>query len=114
MNIYVGNLPYTVTEEQLRAAFADFGEVTSANVIMDRMSGQSKGFGFVEMPNNSEAEEAINALNESAFNGRNIKVNQARRPIPLLIDPARAPERTPRLRLRIRTRFPMCHARPGI
>jgi RNA recognition motif-containing protein len=78
MNIYVGNLPYTVTEEQLRAAFADFGEVTSANVIMDRMSGQSKGFGFVEMPNNSEAEEAINALNESAFNGRNIKVNQAR------------------------------------
>ena len=78
MNIYVGNLPYSVTEEQLRAAFADFGEVTSANVIMDRMSGQSKGFGFVEMPNNSEAEEAINALNESAFNGRNIKVNQAR------------------------------------
>ena len=78
MNIYVGNLPYTVTEDQLRAAFADFGEVTSANVIMDRMSGQSKGFGFVEMPNNSEAEEAINALNESAFNGRNITVNQAR------------------------------------
>jgi len=78
MNIYVGNLPYSVTEDDLRAAFADFGEVTSANVIMDRMSGQSKGFGFVEMPNNSEAEEAINALNESAFNGRNIKVNQAR------------------------------------
>ena len=78
MNIYVGNLPYTVTDEDLRAAFADFGEVTSANVIMDRMSGQSKGFGFVEMPNNSEAEEAINALNESALSGRNIKVNQAR------------------------------------
>ena len=55
MNIYVGNLPYNVTEDQLRAAFADFGEVTSANVIMDRMSGQSKGFGFVEMPNDSEA-----------------------------------------------------------
>ena len=78
MNIYVGNLPYSVTEEDLRAAFAEFGEVASANVIMDRMSGQSKGFGFVEMPNDSEAEEAINALNESAFNGRNIKVNQAR------------------------------------
>jgi RNA recognition motif-containing protein len=78
MNIYVGNLPYSVSEEDLRAAFADFGEVSSANVIMDRMSGQSKGFGFVEMPNDSEAEEAINALNESAFNGRNIKVNQAR------------------------------------
>ena len=60
------------------AAFADFGEVASANVIMDRASGRSKGFGFVEMPNDSEAEEAINALNESPFNGRNIKVNQAR------------------------------------
>jgi RNA recognition motif-containing protein len=78
MNIYVGNLPYSVTDDELRAAFADFGEVSSANVIMDRMSGRSKGFGFVEMPNDSEAEEAINALNESAFNGRNIKVNQAR------------------------------------
>ena len=78
MNIYVGNLPYSVSEDDLRAAFAEFGEVNSANVIMDRMSGQSKGFGFIEMPNNSEAEEAINALNESAFNGRNIKVNQAR------------------------------------
>lgn len=78
MNIYVGNLPYSVTDEELRAAFADFGEVASASVIMDKMSGRSKGFGFVEMPNNSEAEEAINALNESALNGRNIKVNQAR------------------------------------
>ena len=78
MNIYVGNLPYSVTDDELRAAFADFGEVTSANVIMDRISGQSKGFGFVEMPNNSEAEEAINALNESPFSGRNIRVNQAR------------------------------------
>ncbi len=78
MNIYVGNLPYSVSEDDLRAAFADFGEVSSANVIMDRMSGQSKGFGFVEMPSDSEAEEAINALNDSAFNGRNIKVNQAR------------------------------------
>ena len=78
MNIYVGNLPYSVTEDDLRAAFADFGEVSSANVITDRMSGQSKGFGFVEMPSDSEADEAINALNDSAFNGRNIKVNQAR------------------------------------
>ena len=78
MNIYVGNLPYSVTDDELRAAFADFGEVASASVIMDKMSGRSKGFGFVEMPNNSEAEEAINALNESALNGRNIKVNQAR------------------------------------
>ncbi len=78
MNIYVGNLPYSLTEDELRAAFSEFGEVSSVNIIMDRMSGQSKGFGFVEMPNNSEADEAIKALNESALNGRNIKVNQAR------------------------------------
>jgi RNA recognition motif-containing protein len=78
MNIYVGNLPYSLTEEDLKAAFSQFGEVSSANIIMDRMSGQSKGFGFVEMPDNSEADEAIKALNESALNGRNIKVNQAR------------------------------------
>jgi len=78
MNIYVGNLPYTLTEDDLKAAFSQFGEVSSASIIMDRMSGQSKGFGFVEMPDNSEADEAIKALNESALNGRNIKVNQAR------------------------------------
>ncbi len=78
MNIYVGNLPYNLTEDDLKAAFSEFGEVSSANIIMDRMSGQSKGFGFVEMPDNSEADQAIKALNESALNGRNIKVNQAR------------------------------------
>jgi RNA recognition motif-containing protein len=78
MNIYVGNLPYSLNEEDLKAAFSQFGEVSSASIIMDSMSGQSKGFGFVEMPENSEADEAIKALNESALNGRNIKVNQAR------------------------------------
>jgi RNA recognition motif-containing protein len=78
MNIYVGNLPYNLTEDELKAAFSQFGEVSSASIIMDKMSGQSKGFGFVEMPENSEADEAIKALNESALNGRNIKVNQAR------------------------------------
>jgi RNA recognition motif-containing protein len=78
MNIYVGNLSYSLTEDELTAAFSEFGEVSSVNIIMDRMSGQSKGFGFVEMPDNSEADEAIKALNESALNGRNIKVNQAR------------------------------------
>ncbi len=78
MNIYVGNLPYNLTDDDLRAAFSEFGEVSSASIIMDRMSGQSKGFGFVEMPDNTEADEAIKALNESALNGRNIKVNQAR------------------------------------
>ncbi len=78
MNIYVGNLPYNLTEDDLKAAFSEFGEVSSANIIMDKMSGQSKGFGFVEMPDDSEADQAIKALNESALNGRNIKVNQAR------------------------------------
>jgi RNA recognition motif-containing protein len=78
MNIYVGNLPYTLTEDDLKSAFSEFGEVSSANIIMDKMSGQSKGFGFVEMPDDSEADQAIKALNESALNGRNIKVNQAR------------------------------------
>ena len=78
MNIYVGNLPYSLSEDDLKAAFSQFGEVSSASIIMDRMSGQSKGFGFVEMPENSEADEAIKALNESALNGRNIKVNEAR------------------------------------
>ena len=78
MNIYVGNLPYNLTDDDLSAAFSEFGEVSSVNIIMDKMSGQSKGFGFVEMPDDSAAEEAIEALNESALNGRNIKVNQAR------------------------------------
>ena len=78
MNIYVGNLPYGVSEDELRGLFAEHGEVSSANVIIDRQTGRSKGFGFVEMPTDSEAENAINALNESPIKGRNIKVNQAR------------------------------------
>ena len=77
MNIYVGQLPYSVTEEELREMFLPYGEVTSLNLIMDRYSGQSKGFGFVEMPNNSEADQAIKGLNKSMLNGREIKVNQA-------------------------------------
>ena len=78
MNIYVGNLPYSVTEDELRTAFAAFGEVSSVNVITDKFSGQSKGFAFVEMPENATADAAIKALNETAMGGRNIKVNQAR------------------------------------
>jgi RNA recognition motif-containing protein len=78
MNIYVGNLAYGVTESELKDAFAEFGEVSSVTIITDKFSGQSKGFGFVEMPNNSEADSAIKALNESAIKGRNIKVNQAK------------------------------------
>jgi RNA recognition motif-containing protein len=78
MNLYVGNLAYTVTESDLRTAFEPFGTVDRASVITDRDSGRSKGFGFVEMPNNSEADAAIKALNDTALNGRNIKVNEAR------------------------------------
>ena len=78
MNIYVGNLAYSVTEDELREAFAAFGEISSVSLITDKFSGQSKGFGFVEMPNNSEADAAIKALNETALKGRNIKVNQAK------------------------------------
>jgi RNA recognition motif-containing protein len=78
MNIYVGNLPYSITEDELRGVFADHGEVATVNIITDKFSGQSKGFGFVEMPNQAEAEEAIGTLNESDVKGRNIKVNQAR------------------------------------
>ena len=78
MNIYVGNLPYTITEDELKDVFSEFGEVSTVNVITDKFSGQSKGFGFVEMANNSEADEAIKALNESNLKGRNIRVNQAK------------------------------------
>ncbi|ODS33934.1 MAG: RNA-binding protein [Candidatus Scalindua rubra] len=78
MNIYVGNMSYGITEDVLRDIFSKFGEVTSVSIIKDKYSGQSKGFGFVEMPKQSEAEEAIKALNESEVKGRNIKVNQAR------------------------------------
>jgi len=78
MNIYVGNLAYSVTEDDLRNAFGEFGAVTSASLIMDKFSGQSKGFGLVEMPNNSEAESAIKALNETELGGRRMKVNQAK------------------------------------
>ncbi len=77
MNMYIGNLPYDVTEDDLRNAFSEFGEVSSVKIIMDKFSGRSKGFGFVEMPSNSEADQAIKTLNGKAFNGRSIKVNQA-------------------------------------
>jgi RNA recognition motif-containing protein len=77
MNIYIGQLPYSVTEGELREMFLQYGEIASLNLIMDKYSGQSKGFGFVEMPNNSEADLAIKGLNKSTVNGREIKVNQA-------------------------------------
>jgi RNA recognition motif-containing protein len=67
-----------VTEDDLKGIFSEFGEVASVNIITDKFSGQSKGFAFVEMPVQSEAEDAIKALNESPMKGRNMKVNQAR------------------------------------
>ena len=78
MNIYAGNLPYSVTEDDLREAFAAFGEVTKVQLITDKFSGESKGFGFVEMENNNEADEAIKGLNDTSLKGRDIKVNQAK------------------------------------
>ena len=78
MKLYVGNLPYSVTEDDLRQMFAEFGDVGSVNIITDKFSGQSKGFGFVEMPDNSQADAAIKGLNDTSQKGRNIKVNQAR------------------------------------
>ena len=77
MNMYIGNLAHDVTEDDLRNAFSEFGEVSSVKIIIDKFSGRSKGFGFVEMPSNSEADQAIKALNGKVFNGRSIKVNQA-------------------------------------
>lgn len=78
MNIYVGNLSFQTTEDDLRAAFSAFGKVDAVRVITDRYSGRSKGFGFVEMSNNTEAEAAIQALNGKDLQGRALTVNEAR------------------------------------
>lgn len=78
MNIYVGNLPWGLSEEDLREAFVAFGEVVSVKIIQDKFTGRSRGFGFVEMANQEEGESAISALNGKDFKGREIVVNQAR------------------------------------
>ena len=78
MNIYVGNLPYSISEDELKDVFSQHGEVSRVTLITDKYSGQSKGFGFIEMPTQSEAEEAIKSLDGTEVKGRNIKVNQAR------------------------------------
>jgi RNA recognition motif-containing protein len=78
MNIYVGNLSFDVTDRELQELFEDHGSVTSAKVITDRDTGRSKGFGFVEMPDGGEAQDAIAELNDKALSGRNIRVNAAR------------------------------------
>ncbi|MDK2963728.1 MAG: hypothetical protein PWQ29_1122 [Verrucomicrobiota bacterium] len=77
MDIYVGNLPYAATDPDLQELFEQYGKVTSARVILDRMSGRSKGFGFVEMPEQSEGQAAIDALNGADFMGRAIRVNES-------------------------------------
>jgi RNA recognition motif-containing protein len=76
MNIYVGNLPYSVTEEKMRAMFEQYGEVISAKLVMDRETGRMRGFGFVEM-DNTDADAAIKALNKMELDGRQLKINQA-------------------------------------
>jgi RNA recognition motif-containing protein len=78
MRIYVGNLPYSVTDEDLRDVFGEYGELASAEVIKDKFSGQSKGFGFVDMPSNAQAAAAIKALHETDLKGRKLTVNEAR------------------------------------
>jgi RNA recognition motif-containing protein len=78
MNLYVSNLAYTLTDDELRAAFEAYGAVSSARVIMDRETGRSRGFGFVEMPNNAEASQALAGLNSQDIGGRAVKVVEAR------------------------------------
>jgi len=77
MDIYVGNLPYQADDSKLKELFAQHGNVASARVITDKFSGESKGFGFVDMPDKSEALTAIKALNEQDFMGRNLRVNES-------------------------------------
>ena len=77
MNIYVGNLAFSVKEEDLQNLFSEFGEVASVKIVMDHYTKQSKGFGFVEMPNNSEADKAIKGLKGNELQGKTVKISQA-------------------------------------
>ena len=90
MRLYVGNLDYATTNDELKAAFEQFGAVESATVIMDRETGRSKGFGFVDMSNDEEAKAAIEGLDGKPLGGRNIRVNEAR---PREERPPRGPRR---------------------
>ena len=78
MNLYVGNLPYRMSEDQLKEAFEEYGQVASCTIIKDKVTGSSKGFGFLEMPERTEAEAAINGLNGRELMGRKLNVNEAR------------------------------------
>ena len=77
MNIYVGGLPYQISEAELKETFEKYGEVTSVKIIIDKYTGKSKGFGFIEMPNDAEAKKAIGELNGTEVGGRNIIVNES-------------------------------------
>lgn len=77
MDIYVGNLAYSTNDESLRSAFSAYGEVASARVVSDRMTGRSKGFGFVEMPDRAQAQAAIDALNGKELDSRTLRVNES-------------------------------------
>jgi RNA recognition motif-containing protein len=77
MNIYIGNLSFRTTEDTLKSLFAEFGQIDGIKVIKNRFSGKSKGFGFIEMPSNSEADQAIKALNGNRVDGNSIKVRPA-------------------------------------
>ena len=78
MNIYISNLSFNVQDEDLREFFASYGEITSAKVIMDKVTGQSRGFGFVEMPDDAAAKKAIAELDNATVEGRNIRVMEAK------------------------------------
>ncbi|HVX01419.1 MAG TPA: RNA-binding protein, partial [Candidatus Babeliaceae bacterium] len=78
MNIYVGNISRTLTEEALRQAFEQFGEVTSVKIMLDRLTKEPRGFGFITMPNDTEAEAAMNNLNGHELGGQRLRVNEAR------------------------------------
>ena len=78
MNIYVGNLSFQLSEDDLNYAFGEYGQVDSAKIITDRETGRSKGFGFIEMPNQEEAEKAIEGLNGKELEGRAVKVNESK------------------------------------
>ena len=80
MNIYVGNLDYGLQENDLEEVFSEYGEVSSVKIIKDKFTGRAKGFGFVEMPNDTEAKTAIEELDGAEVNGRNMRVNEARPP----------------------------------
>jgi len=78
MNIYIANIPFKSTESELKQLFEQYGEVTSAKIVIDKMTNRSRGFGFIEMSDSTSAKEAINTLNGSDFQGKELVVNEAR------------------------------------